>query len=126
MIQETRPLLPDKEFFNIGEASRILRIPSYTLRYWESQFRVFRPTRRHSGHRRFTRRDLETAFLIRDLLHIKKMTVAGARKALARRQRGGRIVRNHGESAGRLPQGAVKLVRQVRDELKRLASELST
>ncbi len=125
MIQETRPLLPDKEFFNIGEASRILQIPSYTLRYWESQFRVLRPTRRHSGHRRFTRRDLETAFLIRDLLHIKKMTVAGARKALARRQRGGRIVRNNG-SAERLPQGAVKLVRQVRDELKRLAAELST
>ncbi len=125
MIQETRPLLPDKEFFNIGEASRILQIPSYTLRYWEAQFRVLRPTRRHSGHRRFTRRDLETAFLIRDLLHIKKMTVAGARKALARRQRGGRIVRS-GATAGRLPHGALKRIRQVRDELKRLAAELST
>ena len=121
---QQRLLLPDKEYFNIGEACRILQVPPYTLRYWEAKFRAFRPTRRQSGHRRFTRRDMETAFLIKDLLQNKKMTVEGARKSLAERQRGGRISKNVAEGAG-LPSGAVKLLREIKEDLKRLATELS-
>lgn len=123
-MPEQRILLPDKEYFNIGEACRILQIPEYTLRYWETKFRVLRPTRRKSGHRRYVRRDMETAFLIKDLLQNKKMTVEGARKALAERQRGGRITRSPSPSTG-MPPGAVKLLRQIREDLQRLATELS-
>ncbi|MFH2201823.1 MAG: MerR family transcriptional regulator [Elusimicrobiota bacterium] len=119
-----RLLLPDKEYFNIGEACRILQVPPYTLRYWEAKFQVLRPTRRQSGHRRFTRRNMETAFLIKDFLYNKKMTVAGARKALADRQRGGRVTRQETPGTG-MPPGAVKLLRQIREDLKRLAAELS-
>lgn len=118
------PLLPDKEYFNIGEACRVLQVPAYTLRYWEAKFRIFRPTRRQSGHRRFTRRDMETAFLIKDLLQHKKMTIAGARKHLADRQRGGRITQS-GAAGPLMPPGALKLLKQIREDLKRLSIELS-
>jgi len=122
---QQRILLPDKEYFNIGEACRILQVPPYTLRYWESKFRVLRPTRRQSGHRRFTRRDMETAFLIKDLLQNKKMTVGGARQELAARQRGGRVTKSGAPGAGLAP-GALKLLRQIREDLKRLAAEMSS
>ncbi len=116
------PLGGDREFFNIGEACRILQIPQYTLRYWESRFAILRPTRLPGGHRRYARRDLDTALRIKDLLHNKKMTVAGARKALASTRRGGRLPAS---TTGSLPAGALKLLREVREDLRKLASELS-
>ena len=124
-MQGRRLLLPDKEYFNIGEACRILQVPPHTLRYWESQFKLFRPIRRESGHRRYTRRDMETALQIKDLLRDKKMTAAGARKALAGMRRGGRTTAA-GNGGGGLPMPAAKLLREIRDDLRRIVSELSS
>jgi DNA-binding transcriptional MerR regulator len=76
------PPIPDKEFFSIGEASRIAQIPAYVLRYWESEFRLLRPARRTSGQRKYIRKDLELIFLIKDLLYGKKFTIAGAKRHL--------------------------------------------
>jgi len=117
------PLSGDREYFNIGEACRILQIPQYTLRYWESRFAILRPTRLPGGHRRYARRDLDTALRIKDLLQTQKMTVAGAKKALAGARRGGRLPA--AASSGTLPAGALKLLREVREDLRKLASELS-
>ena len=124
-MEGRRLLLPDKEYFNIGEACRILQIPPHTLRYWETQFRLFRPIRRESGHRRYTRRDMETALKIKELLRDRKMTAAGARKALAGMRRGGRTAAA-GNGGGSLPAPAAKLLREVREELRRIVSDLSS
>jgi DNA-binding transcriptional MerR regulator len=86
-VTQTGYFIPDKEYFNIGEASRVTQVPSYTLRYWETALKVPRPVRRASGHRRYTRRDLESIFKIKELLYDRKLTVAGARKALHREAR---------------------------------------
>ncbi len=115
------PPIPDRDTFNIGEACRILQIPAYTLRYWETRFRLLRPQRLPGGHRRYARRDLEIAYRIKHLLREKKMTVAGARKALASEQRGGRLP----SGGGGLPPAAAKLLRQVRDDIQRIVTELS-
>ena len=124
MNEVGRPLLPpDQEYFNIGEACRILQTPRHTLRYWERRFGLFRPMRRESGHRRYTRRDIETALQIKDLLHNKKMTIAGAAKALAAARRGGRSPRDN--ASGAAPAAAVKLLREIREDLRKLAEELS-
>lgn len=76
------PPIPDKEFFSIGEASRIVQVPAYVLRYWENEFKVLRPVRRTSGQRKYTRKELELIFQVKDLLYIKKFTIAGAKKYL--------------------------------------------
>ena len=76
------PPIPDKEFFSIGEASRIAQIPAYVLRYWETEFRLLRPARRTSGQRKYIRKDIELIFLIKDLLYGKKYTIAGAKRHL--------------------------------------------
>jgi DNA-binding transcriptional MerR regulator len=116
-------IVGDREYFNIGEACRILQIPQHTLRYWETRFSTLRPTRLPGGHRRYARRDLETALRIKDLLHTQKMTIDGARKALAGSRRGGRAPL---DARGRpLPAAALKMLREIRDDLNRLASELS-
>jgi len=77
------PPIPDKNFFSIGEVSRIVQLPAYVLRYWESQFRILRPMRRSSGQRKYMKKDIEVIFQVKDLLHSKKFTIAGAKKYLS-------------------------------------------
>ena len=58
-------LIPDKDYFSIGETSRLTQVKPHVLRYWESEFRLLRPARRESGHRKFTRRDVDTILKIK-------------------------------------------------------------
>jgi DNA-binding transcriptional MerR regulator len=75
--------IPDKMFFRIGEVSEITGVKPYVLRYWESEFRLLRPSKNKSGQRVYRRREVETVLEIKDLLHRRKFTIAGAKKWLA-------------------------------------------
>ena len=48
--------IPDKMFFRIGEVSEITGVKPYVLRYWESEFRLLRPSKNKSGQRVYRRR----------------------------------------------------------------------
>lgn len=119
-----RPLFPDQQYFNIGEAARIVRVPDYTLRYWESRLRLLRPARRESGHRRYTKRDLETVLRVKELLQNRRMTLAGARQVLLR---DGRQTRGEGRTPAPAiaDAGLSRLLREMRDDLRGILSELS-
>lgn len=117
-----KPLLPDKEYFRISEAARIAQVPQYTLRHWEERFSMLRPVRRESGHRSYTRRDLETILRIKELLHEERLTVPGARKALLEEfRKGGPSRKGNGAPRDR---ALVKLLREVRTELEAVLLEL--
>jgi DNA-binding transcriptional MerR regulator len=75
-------IIPDKEFFSIGEVSNIVQVASYVLRYWESEFNLLRPARRTSGQRKYVKKDIELVFKVKDLLYNRKFTIAGAKKYL--------------------------------------------
>ncbi|MDE1976864.1 MAG: MerR family transcriptional regulator [Elusimicrobia bacterium] len=122
------PPLPDKQFFTMGEISRLMQVPAYTLRYWESRLGVLRPSRRPSGHRRYTRADVETIGLIRDLVYKRRLTLDGARKALWERKRGAKTAAGDLPSAqnGAASGAATKVLREIRQEIQSLVSELSS
>ena len=80
---------PVKEIFSIGEASEITQIAPDVLRYWESEFQLLRPSRRESGQRRYSRKDLEMILKIKDLLYVKRFTIPGAKKFLSGEKRAG-------------------------------------
>ncbi len=81
--------IPDKNYFSIGEVSRITSIEPYVLRYWESEFHLLRPTRRESGQRKYTRDDIAKIIKIKELLYNQKYTIAGAKRFLLEEQRQG-------------------------------------
>ncbi|MBI5241202.1 MAG: MerR family transcriptional regulator [Elusimicrobia bacterium] len=114
------PVIPDQDSFTMGEACRIAQVEPHTLRYWEARLGFPRPARRSSGHRRYGRGDLETIFEIKRLLVGRRMTLAGARRALLERRRGVRS----GDAPAAAP-AAARLLREVRAELRELASELA-
>ncbi len=84
--KEQRNIIPDK-YFCIGEVSKITHLPSYILRFWETQFKELCPQKSRGGHRRYQKKDVELILWIKNLLYEKKFTINGAQKELKNRQR---------------------------------------
>jgi DNA-binding transcriptional MerR regulator len=99
----------DKRYFRIGEASRIIGVEPYVLRYWESEFPQIRPQRADSNQRTYQKKDLETVLEIKKLLYQEKMTIEGAKQRLRE---------------GRAKKAIVRDGRQLLDSLKKDLSEI--
>ncbi len=117
------PFLPDREFFTMREAARLAQLPAHTLRYWETRFGDLRPARGAGGHRRYTRADVELLLEIKDLIQRRKLTVAGARRALIERRRGVTTPGSSSASVGTDSGPAIKLLREVKKEIRMLLDE---
>ena len=76
--------LQNKSYFTIGEIEQITNVAKYTIRYWEKAFGIIKPIRKESGHRRYTRQDLDIILKIKELTLKHKMTLEGAKKHLSR------------------------------------------
>jgi DNA-binding transcriptional MerR regulator len=76
------PRIPDKMFFRVGEASRLVGVPPYVLRFWETEFPAVAPKKSGRGHRLYRRKDVELFLQIKHLLYEKRFTIEGARQSL--------------------------------------------
>jgi DNA-binding transcriptional MerR regulator len=74
--------LPDKIYFKIGEVSNLAEIPTYVLRFWESEFKQINPRRTQSGQRQYKKSDVELILKIKHLLYDRKFTIQGAKRHL--------------------------------------------
>ena len=73
-------VIPDKLYFRIGEVSRLCGLPSYVLRFWETEFPQLKPTKSGTGQRMYRRLDVEGVLRIKNLLYDQGFTIAGARQ----------------------------------------------
>ena len=102
--------IPEKQYFKIGEVSEILNVESYVLRYWESEFKILKPTRTRARQRLYHKKDLELLMEIKHLLYDEKFTIAGAKKRLKetkkqlaaeqKAKKGGRVAKIRGAFEG--------------------------
>src|SRR6266436_2950455 len=83
----------EKDFYRIGEVSRLTALKPFVLRYWETEFPTLEPVKSPSGHRLYRQEDVEMVLRIKRLLYDEGFTIAGARRHL-REQNGA------GESEG--------------------------
>jgi DNA-binding transcriptional MerR regulator len=95
----TQPTI-DKDFYRIGEVSRLTALKPFVLRYWETEFPMLEPVKSPSGHRLYRQEDVEMVLRIKRLLYDEGFTIAGARRHL-REQNG------EGEGSGATGSGAV-------------------
>ena len=104
----------------IGEAAEQLGIKPHILRYWEDQFPTLSPLKRAGGRRYYRAEDMALLKKIDRMVNAEGFTIAGARKALARR-----APVESAEPAIRLPGEAALLpdveqaLRSVRGRLER-------
>jgi DNA-binding transcriptional MerR regulator len=75
-------IIPNKQYFKIGEVSSLTGLETYVLRYWETEFKSIRPVRMGSNQRMYRRKDVETILDIKKLLYEEGFTIAGAKKKI--------------------------------------------
>jgi DNA-binding transcriptional MerR regulator len=68
--------------YRIGEAAEFLKLKSYVLRFWESEFPQLVPLRTEKGQRLYTEEHVALLRRIQTLLHGQGMTIEGARRIL--------------------------------------------
>lgn len=110
----TLDLGSDKLYFKIGEVAQIVGVPTYVLRYWETEFKVIRPQKSRTQQRVYRRRDVETLLKIKHLLYTKKFTIAGARQQL---RAGGEAVEMAPPSSRYLASQSLAALRESLDDL---------
>ena len=81
-------VIPDKIYFRIGEVSRLCDLPSYVLRFWETEFPQLKPPKSTTGQRTYRRPDVENVLRIKRLLYEEGFTIAGARQHLREEVKG--------------------------------------
>ncbi|MCD8340128.1 MAG: MerR family transcriptional regulator [Burkholderiales bacterium] len=82
------PPIPDKRYFKISEASELIGVPDYMLRYWEAEIPQFSALRRGT-HRRYRPQDIQMGRLIRELKFARGLTTEGIKNALAEYKKSG-------------------------------------
>jgi DNA-binding transcriptional MerR regulator len=84
----SRPVVR-KEYYSISEVADLVNLPAHVLRYWESQFSVLSPSKNRSGNRVYLRKEIKLILLVKQLLHVEKYTVEGAKQRLDQLRKGG-------------------------------------
>lgn len=79
--------IPDKLYFRIGDVARLCKLPTYVLRFWETEFPQLKPSKSSTGQRLYRRRDVENVLDIKRLLYAEGFTIAGARQQLLTEKR---------------------------------------
>jgi DNA-binding transcriptional MerR regulator len=85
----TEPRLGSKVFYKIGEVSQLTKLPSYVLRFWESQFTFLKPKKSRGNQRLYVQREVETVLEIKRMLYEEGHTIEGVKRYWARRGRAG-------------------------------------
>jgi DNA-binding transcriptional MerR regulator len=106
----------NKKYFRIGEVSSLLKVEPYVLRYWESEFKTIKPVKAGSGHRVYTRKDVETLQMIKHLLYNEKFSIKGAKKKLLETKKEVKII----------SQPNTRALKEIASELKELVNFLRT
>lgn len=112
--------IPDKMAFKIGEAAEMVGVKQYVLRYWESEFEALRPRKSKNNQRIYSRRDVETAMMIRKLLYEDRFSIEGARSALkqlkkhVKEEKGIQALTNRQELATNQLHGILKDIRRLK------------
>lgn len=84
-MEKKRPYqidFPDKLYYKIGEVGEIADVPTYVLRFWETEFKKIKPKRTPSGQRLYRKKDVDLVLKIKHLLYSKKFTIQGAKQHL--------------------------------------------
>lgn len=76
-------LIKERLYYTIGEVSSILNINPSTIRYWEKQFQILKPSKRTgTSKRKFDLKDIQTIFKIKSVLRDDKYTIRQAKVIL--------------------------------------------
>lgn len=102
-----------KLYYSIKEVAEMVAVNESTLRYWEKEFPFLRPKVSANKVRQYSDKDIEQVKLIHNLIKVRGLKIAAARKYLQQNRSG----------AEKSSEVLDTLIR-VRDELKELKKQV--
>ena len=112
---ETSAAIGEKLFYKIGEVSRLTGLPSYVLRFWESEFGFLRPQKTRGRQRKYTPKDIETLLQIKRMRYDKGFTIEGLKRRWYTRE---------GTQERRPSRATADVVRRVKNEIQEMLKVL--
>ena len=76
-----------KLYYSIGEVSEMFSVSNSLIRYWETEFKILKPTKNSKGDRRFMVKDIRNLERIYTLVKERGFTLDGARKELSSKKK---------------------------------------
>lgn len=80
-----------KLYYSIGEVAEMFEVSNSLIRYWETEFKVLKPSKNKKGDRRFMVKDIRTLEKIYTLVKERGFTLEGAKKELKSKPKSGSI-----------------------------------
>jgi len=71
-----------KLYYTIGEVADMFAVSNSLIRYWETEFKILKPSKNSKGDRRFTVKDIRNLERIYTLVKERGFTLEGAKKEL--------------------------------------------
>lgn len=72
----------EKYYINIGELARKFDVSVSLIRYWEKEFKQFKPDKTEKGTRKYSKKNIETFSLLYRLIKTEGYTIEGAKEKL--------------------------------------------
>lgn len=76
-------MIPQKSNFKFQELTPITGVKPYVIRFWETEFPEIKPVESDSGHKIYSRQDVECILKIKELLFDQKLSIPEAKRALS-------------------------------------------
>ncbi|UCC39839.1 MAG: MerR family transcriptional regulator [Candidatus Aminicenantes bacterium] len=107
----------DKLFYRLEEISRIAKLDAEVIDAWEKEFYFIKPGQTASGDKIFRKKDLDIILRIKELLELRGLTLAGAKRKIEEEFGLKTTVVVH-------PDRLKKILFQVREQLQEIATAL--
>ena len=104
---------PSKLYYSIKEVAEEVGVNESSLRYWEKEFPFLKPKVSDNKVRQYTEKDIEQVKLIYNLIKVKGLKIAAARKYLSQNRTG-----------AEKSSDVLDTLISVRDQLKELKKQL--
>lgn len=103
-----------KIYYSMGEVCEMFDLPASTIRFWEKNFSIIKPSKNAKGNRLFTPDDVETLKVIYHLVKEKGMTLSGAQRYI-----------KDNRMAARSESDVVEALLQIREALVDIRNEIT-
>ncbi len=124
-MTKTRSSVEEKQFFKIGDASKIVGLPAYVLRFYEEQFPWIKPERTNGKQRLYSRRNIEDLLVIKQLVQVEGLTLDGVRSKLISMTRTGELGQIRKEKSEPLRRyDEVETLKKIKRELQNILNIL--
>lgn len=104
----------EKLYYSISEVSDMFEVNASTIRFWEKEFDILKPTKNKKGNRLFTQKDIENLRLIVHYVKEKGYTLNGAKD----------VFKNGSPELDNVKLEVIEKLKKIKDQLNDIKSKL--